>query len=123
MEISHIRRNEFKLKIKGLLETLPNIKKFSGRYVVVKYGGSILKDNTENNIVSQIVFLKKYIGINMVIVHGGGKYVDEEIRKSGLEPSKKINGKRCTPKTLLPVLDRCFGELNSRIISKIRKWS
>ncbi len=120
MEIPDVKRNEFKLKIKGLLETLPNIKKFSGRYVVVKYGGSILKDSTENNIVSQIAFLKKYIGINMVVVHGGGKYIDKEIRKSGQEPSKKIDGKRCTPETLLPVLDRCFGELNGRIVKKIK---
>ncbi len=121
MKISDRKNAEFKLKIKGLLETLPNIRKFSGKHVVIKYGGSILKESTENNIISQVAFLQKYIGVNIVVVHGGGKHVDEEMRKKGLEPSRKIDGKRYTPGKLLPVLDKCFGELNSRIVAGIKK--
>lgn len=121
MKIAKAQRSEIKLKIQGLLETLPNIQKFSNRYVVIKYGGSIIEDGVEDNIISQVVFLKKYIGINMIIVHGGGRQVDEEIKKRGLAPSKKIDGKRYTPKNILPILDKCFGELNSNIVLKIRK--
>ena len=121
MDIIKSENTEFKLKIQGLLETLPNIRKFSGKYVVVKYGGSILVDRVEDNIVYQLMFLKKYIGINMVVVHGGGRHVDEEMKKRGMSPSVKIGGKRHTPKNVLPILSKCFGELNRRIVNKIKK--
>ena len=62
-------------KAKILLESLPYIKKFSGSILVIKYGGSLMLDDSLKALFSEDIVLLKYIGINPVIIHGGGKEV------------------------------------------------
>jgi len=109
------------LKIRGLIEAIPYIRKFSGKYMVIKYGGSIMEPGMDEGIVEQIVFLKKYMRINIMVVHGGAKAADDEIKKKGLALPHRIDGKRYTSPAILKILEKCFGELNGRIVSEIKQ--
>ena len=89
--------SEVTAKAKVLLEALPYIQDFRGTTFVVKYGGSFMDDPdpaTRNFVAFDIAFLAA-VGINVVVVHGGGKAITRAMETSGL-PSNFINGLRVT---------------------------
>jgi len=103
------------------LEALPFIKKFYGKTFVIKYGGNamvseILKDNFALDIV-----MMKYIGINPVIVHGGGPQIDKTLKALGIK-SQFFEGQRVTSKETIDVVEMVLGgKVNKEIVSLINR--
>ncbi len=104
-----------------LVEALPYIKKFSGKTVVIKYGGHAMNnDIMKEKVISDIV-LMKFVGIHPVIVHGGGPAINYWIGKSGKE-SQFINGLRVTDKDTMEVAQMVLvGQINQEIVALIQK--
>jgi acetylglutamate kinase len=72
-------------QIATLLESLPYIREFFGKTIVIKYGGSAMADESLREAFATDVVLLKYVGINPVIVHGGGRAITEYMQRLGLE--------------------------------------
>lgn len=108
-------------KVKTILESLPYIKSFYGKTVVIKYGGhAMIDDNLKNAFALDIVLLK-YVGINPVIVHGGGPQIDELMKKVGKQ-AKFIEGMRVTDKDTMEIVEMVLGgKINTDIVSLINK--
>jgi NAD-dependent dihydropyrimidine dehydrogenase PreA subunit len=78
-----------------LVEALPYIRAFSGKTVVIKYGGSAMTDPLLRKMVATDLTLLRYVGMNPVIVHGGGKEITDLMKRLGKEPAF-VNGLRVT---------------------------
>jgi len=102
-----------------LLEALPYIKKFWSKIIVIKYGGSAMKDkNLEKQILKDIILLK-YVGMKPVIVHGGGSEISEEMKKRNKTP-QFINGLRVTDEETMEVIEMVLtGKINTRLVAEI----
>ena len=68
-------------KAKILVEALPYIQKFNGKTVVIKYGGNAMINDELKNKVMEDITLLKYIGINPIVVHGGGPDISKALKK------------------------------------------
>jgi len=119
-----IRKEKFGdeiLKAHILVEALPYIKKFSGKTVVIKYGGSAMLDCNLKKMVMQDVVLMKFVGLNPVIVHGGGPEISSFLKKLGIE-SKFVNGLRVTDEKTAEVVEMVLvGKINKEIVSMINE--
>ena len=106
-------------KAKVLLEALPYIRNFRGKYFVVKFGGSILSNSVlRESIITDIVFLS-FVGIRPVIVHGGGPGISSALKEACM-PSNFINGLRVTcEKTLSIVEEVLYNGENAEIAQLI----
>ncbi|UCG38399.1 MAG: acetylglutamate kinase [bacterium] len=104
-----------------LLEALPYIKKFWGRTVVIKYGGSaMVSDNLRSKFAEDIILLR-YIGIKPVIVHGGGPQIGQTLAKMGKE-TKFVRGHRVTDEETMDVVEMVLGgKVNKEIVALIQK--
>ena len=104
---------------KILLEALPYIKKFWGKIVVIKYGGSAMKDkDLEKQIIKDIILLK-YIGMKPVIVHGGGPEISAEMKKQNKTP-QFLNGLRVTDNETMEITEMVLtGKVNTRLVAEI----
>ena len=102
-----------------LLEALPYIKKFWGKVVVIKYGGSAMKDkDLEKQIIKDIILLK-YIGMKPVIVHGGGPEISAEMKKQNMIP-KFVNGLRVTDNETMEITEMVLaGKVNTRLVAEL----
>jgi acetylglutamate kinase len=102
-----------------LLEALPYIKKFWSKIIVIKYGGSAMKDkNLEKQILKDIILLK-YVGMKPVIVHGGGSEISEEMKKKNKTP-QFINGLRVTDEETMEIIEMVLtGKINTRLVAEI----
>lgn len=106
-----------------LMEALPFITKFRGKTFVIKYGGNAMAKADLKSAFAQDILMLKYIGINPVIVHGGGPQIGEYLKKMGLE-SKFIGGLRVTPKETMDVVEMVLGGLvNKNIVMLINKYA
>jgi acetylglutamate kinase len=107
-------------KANVLIEALPYIQKFRGKTFVIKYGGSVIgKDDFSQTILEDLVFME-CIGINPVLIHGGGKAINESLKKSGVQP-KFINGLRVTDiETLKVVEDVLVNTVNKQIVNLLK---
>ncbi|MDC0036657.1 acetylglutamate kinase [bacterium] len=104
-----------------LLEALPYIRKFSGKTIVIKYGGSIMVDEALKHQFARDIALLKFVGLNPVIVHGGGKEISKWMDKLGKKP-EFINGLRVTDADTLEITEMVLvGKINSEIVSLINK--
>jgi acetylglutamate kinase len=100
-----------------LAEALPYIQKFHGTTVVVKYGGSAMTDDAVKQSFARDVVLMKLVGINPIIVHGGGPQIGELLDKLNIE-SKFVNGMRVTDSATMDVVQMVLGGLvNQEIVS------
>jgi acetylglutamate kinase len=109
-------------KADALLEALPYFQQFRGRTVVVKYGGAAM-ENPElvHSVMRDIVFLEA-VGINPVVVHGGGKAITAAMRQENLT-AKFIDGFRVTDEASIRIIDRVLGEVISpSLAEKIREF-
>ena len=108
-------------KAKVLVEALPYIKEFYGKTVVIKYGGSAMIDERIKETVIQDIVLMKLVGINPVIVHGGGPEINKVLEQMNKE-SRFINGLRVTDKETMEVVEMVLsGKVNKDIVSEIQK--
>ena len=102
-----------------LLEALPYIKKFWNKIVVVKYGGSAMRDkDLEKQIIKDIILLK-YVGMKPVIVHGGGPEISAEMEKRNKIP-QFVNGLRVTDEETMEITEMVLtGKINTRLVAEI----
>ena len=102
-----------------LIEAIPYIHDFRRKIFVIKYGGSILDDDKiRRNVLQDIVFLS-YVGIRIIIVHGGGPHISARMKEQGLK-SEFVNGIRVTDKATLKIVGEELEKLNQRIVSEIK---
>lgn len=104
-----------------LIESLPYIKEFYGETIVIKYGGHAMVDDQLKFSFARDVVLLKYIGINPVIVHGGGPQIGDMLKKLSI-PSHFISGMRVTDKETMNVVEMVLaGKINKDIVSLINR--
>jgi acetylglutamate kinase len=108
------------LKAAGLVEALPYVQRFHNKVVVVKVGGSIMDDEPAlSNLLTDLVFMN-YVGMQPVIVHGGGKAINERMEKSGLIP-QMVMGRRYTDERTLAVAEQVLcNEINPFLVNFIQ---
>jgi len=113
-----VKTNE---KIQALLEALPYIKEFNNAVVVIKYGGSQMRVGAELDSFADDIVLLRSLGINVVVVHGGGPQVDEMMKLHGKEP-EFVNGLRVTDKETLNIARMVLvGQVGRDIITAINR--
>ncbi len=107
-------------KAKTLIEALPYIKEFSGKTVVIKYGGSAMVDPVLNEMVIEDIVLMKLVGFQPVIVHGGGEEISTMLNKIGIESSFH-DGLRVTTEETVEVVEMVLaGKVNKSIVQMIQ---
>ena len=110
---------ESKRKASILVEALPYVRRFRGSIFVVKYGGSFMDSpdpEVRAGVARDLVFLN-FVGIKVVVVHGGGKAVTRKVAEKGIE-AKFIDGLRVTDKETIRVVDEVLnGEVNEEVAS------
>lgn len=100
-----------------LTEALPYIQKFAGRTVVVKYGGHAMTDEALKRSFARDVVLMKLVGINPVVVHGGGPQIGRVLERLGIE-SSFVDGQRVTDRQTMDVVEMVLGGLiNKEIVA------
>jgi acetylglutamate kinase len=109
-------------RAESLIEALPYIQRFRGQTFVVKYGGAAMEeDQIVDRFLRDIVFLEA-VGINPVLVHGGGKIITTRMREAGLKP-QFINGLRVTDERSIGIVEQTLdGEINPKIVDTIVKF-
>ena len=107
------------LRADVLIEALPYIQKYRGQLVVIKYGGSAMEDETAvERLLRDIVFLEA-VGINPVLVHGGGKAITDKMRTAGLK-AKFVNGLRVTDEKAIRIVEETLDhDINPKITGAI----
>lgn len=107
-------------KASALAEALPYIQRFHKKEVVVKIGGSIMDDETAlSNILTDIVFMN-YVGMQPVLVHGGGKAINAAMEKAGLQP-QWVQGRRYTDERTLAIAEHVLcNDINRFIVNFIQ---
>ncbi|WP_029521830.1 acetylglutamate kinase [Persephonella sp. KM09-Lau-8] len=110
-------------KAETLMEALPFITKFRGKTFVIKYGGNAMAKADLKAAFAQDILMLKYIGINPVIVHGGGPQIGEVLKRMGLE-SKFVGGLRVTDRETMEVVEMVLGGLvNKNIVMLINRYA
>jgi acetylglutamate kinase len=109
-------------KAEALLEALPYFQEFRGRTVVVKYGGAAMENpDLVESVMRDIVFLEA-VGINPVVVHGGGKAITSAMRQENLT-ARFVEGMRVTDEASIKIIDRVLTEVISpSLVAKIREF-
>lgn len=108
-------------KAKVLIESLPYIKSFHNETVVIKYGGhAMINEELKHSVIKDII-LMKFVGMNPVIVHGGGPDITSMMERLGKE-AKFIDGLRVTDEETMEITEMVlFGKVNREIVSRINE--
>ena len=108
-------------KAETLIEALPYLKRYEGRTFVVKYGGHAMGDPELAHDFAEDIVLLKTVGINPVVVHGGGPQIGRMLKALGIE-SHFVNGLRVTDKATAEVAEMVLsGAINKELVSWISK--
>src|SRR6187402_2957672 len=107
-------------KASGLVEALSYIQRFHNKVIVVKVGGSIMDDEQAlSNILTDIVFMN-YVGMQPILVHGGGKAINEAMKTAGLEP-QMVQGRRYTDERTLAIAEHVLcNQINKFIVNFVQ---
>ena len=98
-----------------LSEGLPYIRKFQSKVIVVKYGGAAMTEEKLKKSFTRDIALMRLVGMQPVIIHGGGPQIGEELSKAGIK-SEFINGLRVTTKSTMSIVKKVLGiKINSEI--------
>ena len=112
---------DFISKAEVLMETLPYFRRFYGKTFVIKYGGHAMVDEELKENFAQDIVLLKYVGINPVIVHGGGPQIDQMLDKLGIT-SRYVRGMRVTDQETLDIVEMVLvGKVNKGIVDLINQ--
>ena len=104
-----------------LLEALPYIRRFYNKTIVVKYGGHAMVDDELKRLFAMDIVMMKYIGINPVVVHGGGPQIGAVLKKLGKE-SQFIQGMRVTDEETMSIVEMVLaGSVNKEIVGLINR--
>jgi acetylglutamate kinase len=109
-------------KAEALLEALPFIQKFRGHTFVIKYGGSAMEDDhLIERLLRDVVFLEA-VGINPVLVHGGGKAITQRMREAGNTP-RFVNGLRITNESAIKIVEDVLDNvIRPRIVETMQQF-
>jgi len=108
-------------KAEVLLEALPYIRRFNGTTFVIKYGGKAMIDTELQSSFAQDIALLKFVGINPVVVHGGGPQIDRMLEKLALV-SRFVRGMRVTDEATMDVVEMVLGgKINKHIVTLINR--
>jgi acetylglutamate kinase len=108
-------------KAEVLMEALPYIRRFYGKTFVVKYGGNAMVDEELKESFAQDVVLLKYVGINPVVVHGGGPQIDQVLAKMGIG-KRFVRGMRVTDPETVDIIEMVLvGKVNKEIVNLINQ--
>lgn len=108
------------MKAQTLIEALPYIQKFNKKKVVVKYGGSaMLDENLQLNVIKDVALLK-LVGMQPIIVHGGGKEISKWVNLLGHE-SRFVEGLRVTDEQTMEVAEMVLGKVNKNLVQMIEQ--
>jgi len=108
-------------KAKILIEAMPYIQTFRGKTFVIKYGGNAMIDQDLKQGFAQDVVLMRYIGINPVIVHGGGPQIGKTMERMGKKPAF-VSGQRVTDEETMDIVEMVLGgKVNKEIVSLINQ--
>jgi acetylglutamate kinase len=108
-------------RVETLLEALPYIREFHGRTVVIKYGGSAMSDEALRDGFATDVVLLKYVGLNPVIVHGGGPDITRYMERLGMEV-RFVEGVRVSdPETVEVAKMVLLGKVNADIVMRLNR--
>lgn len=114
-----MEKNKAEQVIKILTEALPFIQKFSKKICVVKYGGAAMVEKDLKNGFARDIALMKQVGINVVVVHGGGPQIDKELKKFNIQRNF-VDGIRVTDRNTIEVVANTLNDLvNKEIVSLI----
>ena len=107
------------VRAEALIEALPYMQKFRGHLFVIKYGGSAMEDeHAIDRLLKDVVFLEA-VGINPVVIHGGGKAITERMRQAG-QKARFVNGLRCTDKEAIGIVEDVLdNSINPDIANRI----
>ncbi|MBI1999996.1 MAG: acetylglutamate kinase [candidate division NC10 bacterium] len=104
-----------------IIGALPFIRAFSGKTVVVKYGGNAMVDRELTTAVIQDLILMRLVGMQPVVVHGGGPQIDQTMKTSGMQP-RFVQGLRITDADTMRIVERVLvGEINQEIVAWIQR--
>ena len=104
-----------------LIEALPYIQEFYGKTIVIKYGGNAMVNDELKEKVMQDIALMKYVGIKVVIVHGGGPEITQFLKKVGKE-SSFVSGLRVTDEETVEIAEMVLdGKINSEIVTLLNR--
>ena len=104
-----------------LAEALPYIREFSGKTVVIKYGGSAMEDPALADLFAQDVVLMRLVGMNPVVVHGGGPQISDLMRRLGKEP-EFVDGLRVTDAETVDIVRMALvGKVNREIVAAVNQ--
>ena len=108
------------IKALTLAEALPYIRRFHGKTIVIKYGGNAMTDESLQRNFAHDVVLLKLVGMNPVVVHGGGPQIEEMLKKLDIK-SSFIQGMRVTDAATLDVVEMVLSALNKDIVTLINQ--
>jgi len=108
-------------KAEILLEALPYLRRFFGKTIVIKYGGHAMANDQLKESFAQDVVLLKFVGMNPVIVHGGGPQIDQMLERLGI-PSRFVRGMRVTDAPTMNVVEMVLvGKINKEIVGLVNR--
>ena len=109
--------NSYMQKVGVLLESLPYIKEYFNKVVVVKIGGSMMENDAIIKSVLDDLVLMKFVGIKVVLIHGGGKQITKLMEEKGIK-AKFVDGLRVTTKEVINIVKMVLvGSINSKLVS------
>ena len=112
---------EPELRAEILVEALPYIQEYTGKIIVVKYGGHAMVNDELKEAVIQDIVLLNLVGIKVVLVHGGGPEISEMLKKIGKE-SKFVNGLRYTDEETMDIVQMILcGKVNKNLVTMLGK--
>ncbi len=112
-------RDEWLAKARTLSEALPYMRKYAGRTFVIKYGGHAMENEELGHMFAKDIVLLKQVGINPVVVHGGGPQIGAMLKRLAIK-SEFIDGLRVTDKETVEIVEMVLaGSINKQIVSMI----
>ena len=113
--------NKLIKKANVLIEALPYIRTFRGKTVVIKYGGNAMTETSLKERFAQDIVLLKYVGLNPVIIHGGGPQIDKMLNRLGIQ-AKFRHGVRVTDEATMEIVEMVLaGQINMEITDLINR--
>jgi acetylglutamate kinase len=104
-----------------LIEALPYIRRFYGKTLVIKYGGHAMVDEELKEAFAKDIVLLKYIGLNPVVIHGGGPQISRVMDQMGIRP-QFVRGMRMTDQETMDVVEMVLGgKINKAIVAQINR--
>ena len=121
MKISKTNTQDLINKATILSKALPFMQRYSGKNITVKLGGAVMGEKNLSSSFAKDIVLLKQVGINPVVVHGGGPKIKDMLDKLGVE-SNFINGLRVTDKKTMKIVEMVLsGSINKEIVMEINK--